>query len=330
MNKDILMTIGIPTYNGVKYLTLAIESIIREIPADKQNCYEILISDNASTDNTKEVVLNFQKQYPQLIRYIFNKTNLGFDRNLDILIRSSKGKFVKLLGDDDELLPNSINQLTKIILDHADLKVIVHSVEFFDIVTNQIFESDHNIHETKIYTSGDEFFQESRWATMAFAGLLINRESWLKANLKKYIGSKWMHIGGLIEILKLKNQKSFGFSDKLVLVRLNNERWREENFKTDFQACVNHSKVFDNLLFNGYKLKTYYRFILDRFRIPVEDVVKLRSRSFLENLRMSFVMIRFYWFVPKYLIVNNLILVFGKSFFLSIVKIIKRICEKKM
>lgn len=312
MQNEIFLTIGIPTFNGSKYLQFAIESIIKEIPLNEEKNYEILISDNASTDNTKQIVLEFQKKYPNQITYILNDNNLGFDRNVDNLIRKSKGKFVKLLGDDDELMPGSIKYLTEILLLKPSLIAIVHSVKFVNIKTNKVIETHHNILKTKIYKNGDEFFQKSKWATAAFASLVICREKWVSLNLEKYFGLKWIHIGGLIEMLKCPGY-SMGISDQLVIVRLENDRWSENN-GTIADIMIGHSKVLQNLIHLGYKKKTYHIFLMDRYEHYSNEILLLKSDLFFENIKKSISMIKNYWMFPTFWIIVLPTFVLGKKF----------------
>lgn len=68
------ITIAIPTYNRAKLLTEAIESVLVQTYED----FELLISDNASTDETKNVVVSFKN--PR-IRYHRNKKNIGMMNN---------------------------------------------------------------------------------------------------------------------------------------------------------------------------------------------------------------------------------------------------------
>lgn len=104
VNEDIILTIIIPTYNGAKTLAETLESVVHQLnPA-----VDILISDNASTDETAEIALQYQSQYPQ-IHYRRNPVNIGPDKNYEIAIRSSKGQFVWLFSDDDIFEKGAIN-----------------------------------------------------------------------------------------------------------------------------------------------------------------------------------------------------------------------------
>ena len=70
-----ILTIGIPTYNRAHYLTNLLDGICRELAAGRfDGQIEILISDNASADNTREVVQQYRDEFP--ISYYRNSTNI--------------------------------------------------------------------------------------------------------------------------------------------------------------------------------------------------------------------------------------------------------------
>ncbi len=105
-------SIVIPTYNRGNYLKLAIKSILRQNYDD----YEIIITDNASTDNTKEVIYSFRNKK---IKYFKNKENIGFNRNLYKAINLAQGKYIFILGDDDLILKKTtLSNIFKLIQIH--------------------------------------------------------------------------------------------------------------------------------------------------------------------------------------------------------------------
>lgn len=96
---EILLSIFIPTYNRAPLLNHLLESIAADLepwPSD----LEIIISDNASTDNTKEVVTNFLNLGAPII-YVVNDTNLGPDRNITAGFRLASGQHLWVIGDDE-------------------------------------------------------------------------------------------------------------------------------------------------------------------------------------------------------------------------------------
>ena len=61
---ELLLTVGIPVYNVEEYVGSSIQSVIDSIGDNT----EIIIVDDGSTDNSKEVIMEYQKKYPDLIR----------------------------------------------------------------------------------------------------------------------------------------------------------------------------------------------------------------------------------------------------------------------
>jgi len=90
-----LLTIGIHCYNEAKYLKQTIESCIDQAGT-------VLVSDNASTDNTQEVCEELAKKYPNLI-YRRQKENIGATANYLSNVEATKTKYFMMLGAHDYL-----------------------------------------------------------------------------------------------------------------------------------------------------------------------------------------------------------------------------------
>jgi len=98
------LAICIPTYNRAKCLDFTLEQIEKQ-GQDIQVC----ISDNASPDNTREIVEKHMKTLD--IKYSRNEENLGFDVNLTKVIMLADAEFIWTMGDDDIILDGGIKQL---------------------------------------------------------------------------------------------------------------------------------------------------------------------------------------------------------------------------
>lgn len=113
MEKSILLSILIPTYNGAsKFLDRTLSSIIDGISLCEEGVVEVVLSNNASSDNTIE----FLKQYKKysFIRYFTNETNIGFARNIIRLTDEyARGKFGWVIGDDDVIVPASFPHIVE-------------------------------------------------------------------------------------------------------------------------------------------------------------------------------------------------------------------------
>jgi glycosyltransferase involved in cell wall biosynthesis len=86
MRNNILLTIGIPTYNRKYELTRLLDNVSKELDVFLLQKVEILISDNCSNYDVKEILNNikYEKLY---ISYYKNKKNLGYAKNIDEIIR---------------------------------------------------------------------------------------------------------------------------------------------------------------------------------------------------------------------------------------------------
>jgi abequosyltransferase len=91
---------------------------------------EILVSDNASTDNTPQVCEKFRQEISRFT-YIRNVENIGFDRNVVQLINNARGKYIWVLGSDDWIEPGAINQLRQLIAAYPDMSGLTSEVNTY-------------------------------------------------------------------------------------------------------------------------------------------------------------------------------------------------------
>ena len=98
----IRLSICIPTYNGALHLNETLENVIAQIDeCDVRETVEVVVCDNASQDTTEEIVRTWMRRCPELVRYVRNERNLGFNANVDRALHEGRGEYVHLLGDDD-------------------------------------------------------------------------------------------------------------------------------------------------------------------------------------------------------------------------------------
>ena len=105
------LSIVIPTYNRVEKLIRMLQNIEVEINRiDVANVLEVIISDNASPDETKSAVEAFIPNGYK-IKYFRQDSNIGFDKNTKFLYEQAKGDYVWYVSDDDILLPGAIQEV---------------------------------------------------------------------------------------------------------------------------------------------------------------------------------------------------------------------------
>jgi glycosyltransferase involved in cell wall biosynthesis len=109
------ISICIPTYNRAAHLANCLQSLLVCAESGAVD-FEVCISDNASTDDTQEVVRRAQVRLP--IKYRRNPMNLGIPRNFLNVVDMAEGDFAWLVGDDDLIVPTGITQLSRLIDEH--------------------------------------------------------------------------------------------------------------------------------------------------------------------------------------------------------------------
>ena len=113
-NNLILLSICIPTYNRPQHL----ENCLNSILISKKNCknkfkFEVCISDNGSKHNINKIVNKFSKKL--VIKFHKFKRNLGITPNFLKVVDMASGEFVWTIGNDDLLLPITLDKISKLI-----------------------------------------------------------------------------------------------------------------------------------------------------------------------------------------------------------------------
>jgi len=117
-----LVSVLMITYNHADYLAEAIESVVR------QQCdfpFELIIGEDASTDETRKIALDYQRRYPKLIRVIYSAENVGMNTNSQRVFSKSRGEYVALCeGDDYWCSPHKLARQAALIQHHPDVGVV--------------------------------------------------------------------------------------------------------------------------------------------------------------------------------------------------------------
>src|SRR4051794_21589581 len=99
------LTIGLPVFNGARFVQETIDSVLAQTFTD----FELLISDNASTDET-EAIARSAADGDGRITYRRNEVNVGLARNLNLLVPLATGRLFKWAAADDVLRPTYLER----------------------------------------------------------------------------------------------------------------------------------------------------------------------------------------------------------------------------
>ena len=104
------VSIGLPVYNGERYLSEALESLVSQTFED----LEIIVVDNCSTDRTAEIARSFASRDPR-VRYVRNPRNIGAAGNFKRAFHLSKGMYFKWMAHDDVCLPDFVRHCVEVL-----------------------------------------------------------------------------------------------------------------------------------------------------------------------------------------------------------------------
>lgn len=248
----IILTIGIPVYNGETTIQGTLDSVIKQmIPG-----IEIVISDNNSTDKTAEII---RHNYPvdSNIKYFKNETNIGADRNIDLVVKRSSGRYVWLLGDDDEISPGGIKKIMNIILNNSELAAIFVNYGLYDRVTNACLQAKTlKLKDDILLFNADEFLNIAGIYPNFMSSIVVSRSLWGGVDSKKYEGTHWLQYGMLMRILE--GQKSFCTAEPYVMnkgVEKNGPNEANKN-GASIQVLVNLVEIVESLPNKFYSSKS--------------------------------------------------------------------------
>lgn len=192
-----LVSIGIPTYNRAALLKRAIES------ARNQNYtnIEILISDNASSDETEDLCHQYRRQDSR-IKYFRHSKNLGPVANFNQVLKNSAGEFFMWLGDDDWIDSEYISSCIEHLLNDSNL-VIVGGLPVY-------YLNQEGLHRGRVLNLG----QKSWWLRVILYYCLVKengifyglmRTAQLKhLEMLNVLGGDWLLIAQIVSLGRAK------------------------------------------------------------------------------------------------------------------------------
>jgi abequosyltransferase len=268
------ISILIPTYNRAVYLKEALASIVSQIGDGEK--IECIVSDNASSDNTKEIVMDFQKKY-DFIRYYRNETNIGPDRNILLCLNYAQGEYVWWFGDDDRMQPGAIESVKAVLNKYKDLSLVyinysVNSLDFKVLIKPR---GVRQFNDRLFHTASDCLktigFHLSFMSSSLFQRklcLLVQRED-------DFIDSKWTPFYRALSVLGAANKPSFFISHPYIAERSGNSG------EDDFFGCFigGACRILEAVKPLGYENAS--------IRKTKNDIIKLALFRKVANLRRT-------------------------------------------
>lgn len=167
-------SIIVPVYNTEEYLERCIESILKQTFED----FEIILVNDGSTDNSKKIITDYQKQYPEKIKVV-NKKNGGLSSARNKGVSKAKGEYILFVDSDDYIekgLLKTLNTKTKDcpdlirfqIKEIRDNKICMHrELPFETVKGDKAFKKIikyHYVETAWCYTYRREFYKKNKFS----------------------------------------------------------------------------------------------------------------------------------------------------------------------
>jgi glycosyltransferase involved in cell wall biosynthesis len=297
-----LLSICIPTYNRPSHLENCLESIC----ISKRNCknfkFEVCISDNGSKHNISKII----KKYSKKLNIRFNKfnRNLGITPNFLKVVDMASGEFVWTIGNDDLLLPNSLNKISKLLKRYK--KTDYFFINSYNLSSVYLEKYKHPFSTYNLPKNMERFSQVKKSKSTTFWNIidpeicfdfllgmflsLFRRKLWIEnvkfINMKNARDKKWMstpdntYFNTIIFANAFKNSKAYFQAEPL---SVNLAGIREWKVMYVFIMIVRIPGILDYYRSRGLPFIRYYsckNFALkDFFRLMVSLYISKDKRS---------------------------------------------------
>src|SRR5258708_7388899 len=247
-----LLTIAVPTYNRSSFLNELLSCLFEQCMSDRR--IELLVSDNASTDETPAIVAGYVDRRLQ-IRYLRNLSNIGADANFMQCFEKAKGKYVWLIGDDDIVVPGAIGKIVLYLQASEYSLVYVNSYCFEGVTPPKRIGSSR----PPRVISDAHIFVRTIYINFTFvSGNIINKNRVMASNQTKVsslVGTNLVQLGWIYASLN-GYIRGLYIHEKLVGMRTNNtggymlSQVFGPNLKDITERCLDDGRLAQSMI-NG-------------------------------------------------------------------------------
>lgn len=196
-----ILTIAIPTYNRSAKLGLLLETLTTELSL-LVDSVEVIVGDNSSSDNTKDITEAFQKACPN-VKVLRHSRNVGPEENFCLCIESVKTKYFWLIGDDDLPKKNVISDIVNFLQNHETDLLYVPSEWMPNIRSSTDGSAIANL--SYRHLNSGEFAKElTVWLTF-ISGIIVNLRRFKELNpdfpIRQFMGTSLVQLGWVLPMV---------------------------------------------------------------------------------------------------------------------------------
>lgn len=191
-----MFSICIPSYNR----PVELKRLLLSIDSKQAKKIQILICEDKSPKRKEvsEVVNEFKKLTQFTVKYIENKENLGYDRNLKELIKNADGEYILFMGDDDMFIPGGLDKYIEFVNSHSECGYILRS--YRNIYKDGSIEYFRYYNDHKKFKAGVNTYIDLFDKSVFISGFCIKKEYVLPFMIDELDGSLLFQLYLLAEI----------------------------------------------------------------------------------------------------------------------------------
>ncbi len=200
-----LLTIAVPTYNRASYLDLSLGRIFEEIGLlnkDQRYLVCVRISNNASTDETDQVIAKYLLLGDVGFEVIHNKENIGGERNVVQCFVNATTPYVWILGDDDVILHRGLKMVLDILQGQNPDIVYVGNYHFIENYLDASCAVQIKKHGTLILNNAEMFVRRTNVMLTFVSALIVRSKHYLDYQPEAAAGSNLPQLGWVLPLLR--------------------------------------------------------------------------------------------------------------------------------
>ena len=233
MNKKISIIMGI--YNCATTLAEAIDSIINQTYTN----WELIMCEDGSKDNTKEVAEEYVNKYPDKIKLIQNEENMGLNYTLNRCLEHSTGDYIARMDGDDISLPHRFETEIKVLEENPDITIVSSSMILFD----ENGEWGKIVHKAE--PKGSDFVYKNQ---ICHAPCMVRKEAYIAVG-GYTVDEKLLRVEDYHLWIKMysKGYKAFNIEEPLYKMRDGQEALKRRTFRSSIYSMKTQWRIFSNL-----------------------------------------------------------------------------------
>ncbi|HFK5529225.1 TPA: glycosyltransferase [Elizabethkingia anophelis] len=204
-----MVSVAMLAYNHQDYIGRAIESVLMQ---NIHYSVQIVIAEDCSTDNTRAIILEYQKKYPDIIKLILQNKNVGARQNNYDLLSNLTGKYIAALeGDDFWTDPIKLQKQIFFLENHPEYSITFTNVNvvYEDGLENKV-STLTPIEENRKY-SGKEILQQ--WIAHTSTFVFRNEKEEMKNYANFFFSYQFLYGDTPLFLYLLEFGKAYGFTD---------------------------------------------------------------------------------------------------------------------